>query len=194
MTTESLNKAEVADAKAPSAEGMFGLPWLTRDRVNRLVKFGIVGVSGVAVNLIVFEMAYPLLASLSHQTQITGANAAGLVVSIFTNFLLNDLWTWGDREKGTKRHWFGRLFKYYASASVAGGVQLVVTAVSFELVVQHLALEVSLGAPWVDWLAMEPTTVDLGPRIAVLTGIASGMAINFLASHLWAFRDVEVES
>ena len=195
MTTEPL---ENRDASGPSASrtaaAVPGMPWLTRGRVERLVKFGLVGVTGVAVNLGIFELCYrAVLSGLDQSMRLFVANGAGLVVSIFTNFILNDVWTWGDRLKGNRRDWFGRLIKYYVSASVAGGVQLLVAWASFEFVLKGHSLEVSAAMPGLEWLPLGAGTVDLSPTLSVLTGIAFGMSINFLASHLWAFSDAEVE-
>ena len=171
----------VTDANAQA--GILGLPMLTPGRLKRLVKFGLVGVAGVAVNLAVFEILFRV-----GQIQFTVANALGIVVSIFTNFLLNDMWTWGDRVKGGRRRdWFGRLTKYYVSASAAAGVQLLVASATVALLFGHIEVQVPAG------LSLEMTSIDIGPTLSVLTGIAFGMGINFLASHLWAFRDAEVE-
>ncbi|WP_168210414.1 GtrA family protein [Persicimonas caeni] len=183
MSTESMGGADLADAGVTSSQGIFGLALLTPERLKRLVKFGLVGVSGVFVNLAVFEVLFRM-ASM----QFSVANALGIVVSIFTNFLLNDMWTWGDRVKGARRRdWFGRLTKYYVSASVAAGVQLLVASAAVALVFDSLIVDIPAVVP------VEPTSIDIGPTLAVLTGIIVGMGINFLASHLWAFRDAEVK-
>lgn len=150
--------------------------WLRANRY-RLVKFAGVGVSGVFVNLAVFHLAFHLLlASMPDgDPRFILANGAGFVVSVFTNFLLNDLWTWGDRLKGGVRHWFYRLTKYYVTASGAGAVQLFTAWLSLTLF----------------WVPLDPMVLGykLAPTLSVLTGIGCGMAINFAASHLWAFRD-----
>lgn len=147
--------------------------------IARLVKFGLVGASGVVVNVVVFEVCYRLLLSGIGDVDMrfVSSNFVGIVVSIFTNFLLNDRWTWGDRTKGGPRDWFRRLMKYYVLASVAAGVQAGVAWASFRLVWGNF--ELALG------------DYDLSPTFGLLTGIACGMFINFAASHLWAFRDAE---
>jgi dolichol-phosphate mannosyltransferase len=182
MASESLESSEIAERNIAAPAHVLGLPFLTPARVRRLVKFGLVGVSGVAVNLVVFE----LLFRLAH-LQFSLANAVGIVVSIFTNFLLNDNWTWGDRIKGTRRDWVRRLTKYYVSASAAAGVQLLVASGAMTFVFNDLSLVLP------ESFGIAETSVDLGPTLAVLTGIVFGMAINFVASHLWAFRDAEVK-
>ena len=71
-------------------------------RLVRLFRFGVVGFSGVFVNLAVSEALFRwALLELQPETwRLAVANALGVVVSIFTNFILNDRWTWGDRSKG----------------------------------------------------------------------------------------------
>ncbi len=149
--------------------------------VLRFVKFGVVGLSGVVVNWLVFDAFYVfVLSELGQSPRLVASNLAGIVVSIFTNFLLNDRWTWGDRHKGAGRDWFVRLSRYYAAASVAAGVQVGVTWASFEVLWDHFDLVV-MG-------------YDLDPRFSLFTGIACGMFINFLASHFWAFRESEKDA
>lgn len=195
MTTEPIDRPETPDGPADASREILGIPYVTCGRVERLVKFGLVGVSGVAVNLGIFELVYRFtLVGVGAEARVTLANAAGLIVSIFTNFLLNDRWTWGDREKGTMRHWFGRMTKYYISASVAGAVQLAVTWATFRWVFKHLPLEVPIPEWATSLSSSAPTGWDISPTLSVLTGIACGMIINFLASHLWAFQDAEVEA
>ena len=89
--------------------------------------------------------------------------------------MLNDRWTWADRNKGGRPQWWSRLGKYYTSASVAAVVQLAVT---------QIALMTYFGS--VTWSVYGKL---IGPTIALLSGIACGMVVNFLASHLWAFKD-----
>lgn len=148
-----------------------------RDNRLRLVRFGSVGVLGVGVNLLVCNLALFLLLPgfLSGDPRFLVANALGFVISVFTNFLLNDSWTWGDRHKGDRLQWSRRLGKYYLTASGAGLVQIVVAWLSLSLFWSSLS--------W-DLLGLE-----IAPSLAVLTGIGSGMVLNFTMSHLWAFRD-----
>lgn len=166
MASEPLKQIE-----SPTAGDWF------RNNRGRLLKFAGVGMSGVVVNLVIFTVAFHvLLASvLSGDLLFITANAAGFVVSVFTNFLLNDWWTWGDRQKGTLRHWWHRLVKYYVTASSAGAIQILTAWLS--LTVLWASLDLSISG------------YELAPTLGVLTGIGCGMAINFAASHLWAFRD-----
>ncbi len=150
--------------------------WLRANR-GRLLKFASVGLSGVVVNLAIFLLAFHVVFAplLSGDLQFIVANGTGFVVSVFTNFLLNDWWTWGDRKKGGIRQWFHRIIKYYITASGAGAVQILTAWISLTV----------LWAP----LQFAAFGFELAPSLGVLTGIGCGMAINFTVSHLWAFRD-----
>ena len=167
MASEPLNQT------APARPGS----WLRQNR-GRLLRFAGVGVSGVVVNLVVFALAFHIvLVSLAgDDLKFVLANGMGFLVSVFTNFLLNDNWTWGDRAKGGFKNWWQRLAKYYVTASSAGIVQIVTAWLSLTLL----------------WSVFDPriSGYELAPMLGVLTGIGCGMAINFTASHLWAFRDV----
>ena len=88
----------------------------------------------------------------------------GTVVSIFSNFLLNDYWTWGDRAKTPQSGWLYRLFKYYLTASVGGMIELGV----FNLVVFFTSPDAYIWAK--------------------LVGIASATFTNFTLMHFWVFR------
>jgi putative flippase GtrA len=194
MTTDPLESGDL-DTTAPPGEQLEPT-WrrlLSRGHLVRLVKFGVVGLSGVFVNMAVFELCYryvlsdvtsfwglSLFLETLEEQRLFAANFAGLVVSIFTNFLLNDRWTWGDRHKGGVPDWLARLVKYYVSASAAGAIQLVAAWASFRYALQYIELPL-LGA-------------DRSPTLSVAIGIGAGMAINFLAGHLWAFKDAEDSS
>lgn len=129
----------------------------TPERV-RFIRFCVVGLSGVAVNLGVFSLfdraEVPFLLS----------NVAGFLVSVLTNFLLNDFWTWGDRQKHGHAHFFQRLAKFYLVASVGGAVQL----------------GVAYGVR---------AALQLHKPLAVLCGIAVATVINYAANHYWTFRE-----
>ena len=166
MASEPLNPP------APARSGS----WLRENR-GRILRFAGVGMSGVVVNLVIFAVVFHLIlvGLAAEDLRFVLANAAGFLVSVFTNFLLNDNWTWGDRAKGGFKNWWQRLAKYYVTASSAGIVQIVTAWLSLTLV----------------WSLLQPQIAgfDLAPLLGVLTGIGCGMAINFTASHLWAFRD-----
>ena len=138
---------------------------ISRESRVRILRFCFVGGLGVGVNLVVTVLVRNLLVTVGEDLSVLNMAAfAGTVVSILTNFLLNDSWTWGDRKKGDRKGWFARLSKYYLTASAGAGIELGI----FNLVVYFAGAEVYLWAK--------------------LVGIASATFINFTLMHFWVFR------
>jgi dolichol-phosphate mannosyltransferase len=134
--------------------------------VSRMVRFGLVGLSGVGVNLGVFHLVRAVAAIFAAESSTTGfvfAESVGIVTSIATNFWLNDHWTWGDLRDQVGSSVWQRLFRFYAVAFVGAGVNL-----SVALIIRSS-------------LAVQDT-------IAVLGGIAAAMAVNFTFNQIWTFR------
>lgn len=133
--------------------------------LTRLVKFGSVGVSGVGVNLLFVWIGVQIFGGFADPIRDASASALGIVVSIFTNFLLNDTWTWGDRRKGPRLRDLGaRLGAFCAASSVAAVVQFGVAQGLVHGMGVNLYLAQSIGI-----------------------GLAS--IVNFVANHVWTFRD-----
>ncbi len=145
------------------------LDWV-RERLTqeqrRFVKFCVVGASGVVVNLVFLYLALAMLpSSMSQAMQHGVASAVGIFVSVFTNFIINDVWTWGDRDKGSrKRDFLGRAAVYYVASAAAVGLQWGIAMATSE---------------WLGW------NIYLGQ----LAGIAAGTVVNYVINNLWTFRD-----
>jgi dolichol-phosphate mannosyltransferase len=75
--------------------------------IKRFLKFIGVGVSGTAVNIGVLRLV-TALTHWSPEIQLV----PGIEVSIITNFLLNDYFTFADRRTGRAGSFFGRMAKY----------------------------------------------------------------------------------
>jgi dolichol-phosphate mannosyltransferase len=133
---------------------------------RRFLKFCLVGTSGVPVNLFFTWLGYRFLfQSLGAETRTAAASLCGILISIFTNFLLNDLWTWGDREKAQGRGpILARLGRFYLVCSIASAIQF--------------GTAMGLGV----WL-------QLHYLVAQLCGIGLAMAVNFVINNAWTFRD-----
>ncbi len=132
---------------------------LTPER-KRFIKFGLVGSSGVVVNL-----AFVWIALLVTSDESI-SSAAGILVSVFTNFLLNDAWTWGDRsKKGGAGTFMLRVVQYYLASAFAIAIQFGTTM----LFIHMWGLSVFLGQ---------------------ITGIVLGMFVNFVVNNFWTFREV----
>jgi dolichol-phosphate mannosyltransferase len=126
---------------------------------KRFLKFGMVGSSGVVVNLTFVWIALQFTPS-----QEIGS-AVGILVSVFTNFLLNDAWTWGDRTKRAgARSFLLRVAQYYLASGLAIAIQYG-TAMTF---VHAWEQNVYAGQ---------------------LTGIGMGMVVNFIVNNFWTFRE-----
>jgi len=165
-------------------------PWvgriLTPER-RRFIKFIIVGGSGVFVNLGVVALCERFLfTGLGERTigplgevnlTVLLALVAGILVSIFTNFLINDNWTWRDRAKEDGiRGWIFRCLEYYVTNGVAGGLQF--------------------ATAWAVWATgvfnFSILSVDLSQfeaTLASLVGIVVATPLNYVINNVWTFRD-----
>jgi len=169
----------------------------TTPEQRRLVKFLMVGGSGVPVNLVtvfiatalmpaaVFSGLRSLLADMFSFPELTSVGVRdivvyliGIVVSIFTNFLLNNYWTWGDRVRANPGGGFvSRLAKFYLVSSIAASVQLAVSSV---LSPQMRATVIFNFQIWGDY--------RLYHIAAPSAGILVGLVINYVANNIWTFR------
>lgn len=130
---------------------------------RRFIKFCIVGASGVPVNLVCAWVGYQtLFSSLAESYRAGAAYLLGIVVSIFTNFLLNDIWTWRDRQRGASG-FLVRLLRFYLVSSLAAVIQF------------GMAMGLKVG-------------LELHFLLSQLAGIALATAINFVINNLWTFR------
>lgn len=128
-----------------------------RDLYFRFIKFGIVGGSGVVVNSTILWFCHDILKMI-----IPVASIFSVGISIFTNFMLNDFWTWNSAN--VKRHSFKtRLLRYYISASIGAAINYFVL----------IFLTGFLGLYYL---------------ISNLIGILFGTISNFLFSELWVFK------
>jgi putative flippase GtrA len=136
---------------------------------RRFIKFCIVGASGVPVNLLCTWVGYQFIFStLSHDGRKAAAFLLGILVSIFSNFLLNDIWTWKDRQKA-EGNVLGRLLRFYLVCSAASAIQF------------GTAMALSL------W-------VYLHYLLSQLAGIALATAVNFVLNNAWTYRKRPEES
>ena len=138
----------------------------------RLLKFCAVGGSGVFVNLGVLYVLLVFLPGDWAEWRPRIASIAGIAVSILTNFLLNDIWTWADRAKKGRRHWFQRLAKFFLVSSVAALVQFALFIVLFE----HVSLRSLLGE-------------RIGGLSSQCIGIICALVINYVANNYWTFGE-----
>ena len=132
---------------------------------RRIIKFGAVGGSGVIVNLAFVWVGRDLADTWEPEARDAFASALGILVSILGNFLLNDLWTWGDRAKGGRpRDFLTRAVSYYIVSAAAVLIQY------------GVAMGLRL---WLGWLIYWAQAV----------GILLGTGVNYVANNRWTFRD-----
>jgi dolichol-phosphate mannosyltransferase len=143
----------------------------------RFLKFCAVGGSGVLVNLgLVWVGNEILFASLPEWWRTSLSYLVGILVSILTNFLLNDFWTWRDRRGAGGAAFAGRLARYYAVSALAASLQYMTSlgATALVAVLVHGSAG-AVVAVWWKWLA-------------VLAGVAVGTLVNFVMNHVWTYR------
>ena len=131
---------------------------------SRVVRFAIVGTSGVVVNLGFVWLGLGLFAAAGPGTRDSLASALGIGASIFSNFLFHDGWTWGDRPKsGGARGWLARLSSFVVVSALAAAVQFG-TALALRL------------------------AVDANVYLAQTVGIGLGIVLNYGLNNVWTFR------
>jgi putative flippase GtrA len=142
-------------ARAAAAKG-----WHQR---SRFLKFGLVGASGVLVNLATLWLARDyLLREVSPEwVRLNGAIALAILVSTISNFHWNRRWTWVDRRKERRVPVVVQFGQYALACWIGIALQFLLT---------------NLFAVWLHYL--------LAAFLAI--GIAS--LFNFAANDAWTFR------
>jgi len=102
---------------------------LRRPRVTQLIRFGLVGVLGTAVNVAVLHVLHTELG-----WGFTRSSAIATEIAILHNYVWNELWTFHIRRLD-----LGRLVRYQMSSLLAAGVTVVVATIVKELVDPRLA-------------------------------------------------------
>lgn len=158
----SIKNATLNGFSAPMALAqMFLSPDLAIRQYSQLVKFALVGASGVVVNLV-------LLAILNVSVGAVLANAIGVEVSIFNNFIWNDTFTFkkqvSNRSTNTGNSARGRALRFIKYNLVSIG------SFSVNTIVFYFAHSVGIWYIWCSLLA-----------------IASAFVINYFGSSRWAW-------
>lgn len=129
---------------------------LESEEDRRFYLFCLVGGSGVVVNLLIYKFM------LSMGTPIIYAFLISSLVSILSNYLLNNAFTWRMRHSSNRFAWLERMAKYVI-VSIAG-----LCASSGLLSLAHYLLHLS-------------------PMLSGVIGIAAGVIINFIVNDKWTF-------
>ncbi len=119
-----------------------------------LGKFSLVGISGIFVNqgcLTLFVSVFGLSLSI--------AGILAIEISIVSNFLLNNFWTWRDNKTGS---FIQRFIKYHAVTLLSGGVNYLIL--------------------------LTLTSFGLHYFISNLIGMGFAALVNFILNHYWTFQ------
>jgi dolichol-phosphate mannosyltransferase len=130
--------------------------WIRLQSSRTLAKFLIVGASGVAVNLALFS----LLLYLGMNKYI--ASPIAIELSIISNFLLNNYWTFRWR-------------------NVKAGVRI--KGLKFNVVSL-----LSLGLSYTTFIALSVGFPGVAPQIHQLIGIIPATAVNYFLNSYWTFK------
>ena len=139
------------------------LRWLFRPRV---LKFGLVGLSGVVVNL-------GFLWLFAEQLRMGEAlsSAIAIELSIFWNFFLNNAFTFRDRNERARVGLGARLLRYNLVSLVGLGIQLV-TFLAVNALFLHLTHRTEIGRL---------------RYVSQCVGIGIAMTWNFASNFLWTW-------
>ena len=97
-------------------------PGRARDEIRKIANFGIVGMIGIATNMIA-------LALLKDYIPLLGASFVAIELSIIGNYILNDAWTFKENNTGT---WLHRMISYNGVA-IGGMVINMITLATLSL-------------------------------------------------------------
>ena len=138
-------------------EFMLNAWWIRFERSKTFLKFSVVGASGVVVNLVLFK------ALLMVEMNKYLASPIAIEISIITNFLLNNYWTFSKRDMNDKIHIRGLKF------NVVSFVALAVSYTTFLLL-----------------SALDPTG---NPLVHQAVGIVPATIINYFLNSYWTFKE-----
>jgi len=145
----------------------------------RFAKFCAVGASGVVVNLGCLALFADLLGA-----QANLAAALSIEISINTNFLINELWTFRDRRDGSggvARRWLRFHAVSFVGAALQWSVFVALNAV-VAWIVGNGATEGIVSA------IADPPDVGRWMYASQLAGIAVATLWNFTANFFWTWK------
>ena len=151
----------------------------TAKKYNRILKFGIVGVSGIPINLFFVWLGKVSLFTWCGQGCSDGLSyLLGIVISIFTNFLLNYWWTWKDR-RGTMDipNFFRKMVMFYMVSAIAAVVQYLITIGASAWLKSYPSMTVALSGNYRVYNLIAPPI-----------GIAVAFVVNYVVNNRWTFR------
>ena len=157
-----------------------------RAQLTLLLRFGLVGLSGVGVNL----GALALISALGFVSTL--ASALAIELSIISNFLLNDRWTFAAQRSGAA---WSRALRFQL-VSLVGALMQWATFVLMGLI--FALSELSVGG-WARYepvwreggllsLIANPPELGVWQYLAQLVGVGVATSWNFLVNLNWTWR------
>lgn len=146
---------------------------------SRFLKFGAVGASGVVVNLGVYVVLTRILSFGDGLIARDIAYGVSVEISIFSNFILNDLWTFRDRR--VEASWPARLLRFHLISLVGFGINWGVFA-GLNLLLAHTG-----GTMIGDLVLLGRDLGNVDDLLAACFGIGAAMFWNFFGNLLWTW-------
>lgn len=138
-------------------EFMLNAWWIRLERSKTFLKFSVVGASGVVVNLVSFTL---LMKAGMHKFI---ASPVAIELSILTNFVLNNFWTFSERDVNDRIHIRGLKFN----------------------IISFIALGVSYST-FLLLSALDPAGI---PQVHQAVGIVPATLINYFLNSYWTFKE-----
>ncbi len=131
--------------------------WIRLENSRTFLKFALVGTSGLALNLGVFTLLID--AGLNKYL----ASPVAIEISILSNFLLNNFWTFAGRNTASRFHLKGLKFN----------------------IVSLIALGISYGT----FVALSLIFPRAVPQVNQAIGVVPATIVNYLLNSYWTFRE-----
>jgi dolichol-phosphate mannosyltransferase len=138
-------------------EFMLNAWWIRFERSKTFLKFSVVGATGVVVNL----ASFTVLMNMGLNKFI--ASPIAIELSIITNFLFNNFWTFSERDMNDKIHIRGLKFNI----------------ISF----------VALGVSYTTFLLLSMLNPTGMPQVHQAVGIVPATLINYFLNSYWTFKE-----
>jgi putative flippase GtrA len=142
---------------------------LRRILSRRFLKFGTVGVSGMAVNMGLLYVAQEHIFNTVQQTEIKLNLSLALAIFFATlnNFIWNRMWTWADR----KLHHHNSFLAQFGQYTLACWLSIVLQAIFTNLLAPHIYY-----------------------LIANMVAIAVTSVLNFVLNDIWTFGRLKLSA
>ena len=146
----------------------------------RFIKFGIVGGSGVFVNLGIYALLTRIFGLGDELTGRFVSYALSVEISIITNFILNDIWTFSDRGRANRLS--VRFVRFHVVSFLGALINWGVFAVLNWLLENG-------DIVFVGDVALFGRSWNVDDLVAGCLGIIAAMMWNFFANLLWTWKE-----